>query len=415
MASAFGHVKLAPPNAIFYTKTRFKNDPSPKKVNLGVGAYRDAAGKPWVLPTVKMAEGAIFKGLLDGSQNHEYLPITGLESFISAAAVLAFGSKSSMIASKRISGVQALSGTGALRLGAEFLAQNMNTSGGPVVCYQSNPTWGNHNKIFTLAGCTVKQYRYYKPSTRGFDFEGMLADLSDAKPGSVVLLHACAHNPTGVDPTQEQWRKIADVVQSRGIFPFFDSAYQGFATGSLEKDAYAIRLFAERGMPLFLAQSFSKNFGLYNERAGCLQMLCGTPDEAAALKSQVALIIRAMYSNPPNHGARIVSTALASKEMYAQWQKDITLMADRIFQMRALLVEELHKRKVPGSWRHITDQIGMFSFTGLTPEQVDFIEAKYHVYMLRSGRISMAGLNESNVGHIADAMADAIGSVEAKL
>eukprot|EP00939_MAST-03C_sp_MAST-3C-sp1_P001721 g1721.t1 len=408
--SFFAHVKQAPPNAIFHTTTRFKKDTSAVKVNLGVGAYRDEKGKPWVLPTVKLAEKKIYEGVVNDEINHEYLPITGLDAFVSEAAKLVLGTKSAAIAEGRVSGVQALSGTGALRLGAEFLSNNIMSAGKPII-YISAPTWSNHRTIFTLAGFEVRNYRYYDASTRGFDCKGMIADLEAAPQGATVLLHSCAHNPTGVDPGPQDWKKIRDVVRSKGLFPFFDSAYQGFASGDLEKDSFAIRSFAEARMSFFVAQSFAKNFGLYNERAGCLHMVCQSTTEAAALKSRVALVIRPMYSNPPSHGARIVAVALTSPELTRQWHKDIRTMSGRILKMRQALVSALKARGAPGSWEHITNQIGMFSFTGLTVPQVNFVERKYHVYMLSSGRISMAGVNEGNVDHIAAAIADAVKTI----
>jgi aspartate aminotransferase len=414
--SFFGAVSAAPPNAIFHTKTLFKRDTDPRKVNLGVGAYRTDEGRPWVLPTVLTAEKRILGGLEDGSLDHEYLPITGLEDFILAAAELAFGADARAIAEGRHCGVQALSGTGALRMGAEFLQSYLPCADGYArTVYVSTPTWGNHATVFRAAGMAVREHRYYKPETRGFDFEGMIEDLSRAKPGSAVLLHCCAHNPTGVDPTQEQWRAIRDVVKDRGLFPFFDSAYQGFASGDLDVDAFPMRLFEQAGLSMFVAQSFSKNFGLYNERAGCLQCIVGTSDEAKAVKSRLALIVRHMYSNPPNHGARIVATTLRSKELYGQWRQDIRIMSGRIQKMREALVAALRARQCPSptQWRHITDQIGMFSYTGLTPAQVQFVQDKYHVYMLKSGRISMAGINTKNVEHIADAITDAVRSLPA--
>lgn len=354
------------------------------------------------------SERLILKELEDAKTNHEYLPITGLDAFVKGASALVFGDK--LGRDGRVQGVQALSGTGALRLGATLIGDNF---GDKPLVYLSDPTWSNHVKIFTKCGCRTVSYRYYDAKTRGFDCAGMLADLDAAPKGSVVLLHACAHNPTGVDPSPEQWKKICDVVLKRGLFPYFDIAYQGFATGSLESDAFAIRHFAERGASLFVAQSFAKNFGLYNERAGCLQILAPTEAEAKAVKSQVALIVRAMYSNPPNHGARIVATTLNTPRLRKQWESELRIMSGRIIEMRAALVDALKAKNTPGSWRHVTDQIGMFSYTGLTPEQVAYIEKNHHVYMLSTGRISMAGINKSNVQHVANAIYDAVTNCKA--
>eukprot|EP00941_MAST-03F_sp_MAST-3F-sp1_P002889 g2889.t1 len=414
MSTFFQNVTPVPEDAIFRTKTMFKLDTDPRKVNLGVGAYRDDEGKPWVLPTVKVAEKELNVQLISGSLNHEYLPITGFDQFILLAAKLALGDDSPAIINGRYCGVQALSGTGALRLGAEFLQRFLPSSDGYArTIYLSTPTWGNHKTIFRAAGLEVHNYRYYNSSTRGFDCEGMLKDLSLATPGAIVLLHCCAHNPTGVDPSQEEWRKICQVVKKRNLFPFFDSAYQGFATGDLERDAFPLRLFEQEGLSFFVAQSFSKNFGLYNERAGCLQVVNVSNFEAKAIKSRLALIIRHMYSNPPNHGAKIVAKVLSDPKLYESWRKDICVMSNRIISMREALVKELLSRGAPSStnWSHITSQIGMFSYTGLNPEQVKFIREKYHVYCLNSGRISMAGLNTGNIGHVADAITDAVKSI----
>ena len=405
--SFFDHIVKAPPNAIFHTTTRYKNDSSKLKVNLGVGAYRDENGKPWILPTVLQAETEILEDVKSGKSNHEYLPITGLQEFVDGAIGLVYGKDSAYVKDGRVQGVQALSGTGALRLGATFVGKHYMAAGKPVV-YLSDPTWSNHVKIFNNAQCETRTYRYYDPKTRGLDLKGMLEDLSNAPRGSVILLHACAHNPTGVDPSPEEWKQIRDVVKSRRLFPFFDTAYQGFASGSPERDAIAIRIFAESNMSMLVAQSFAKNFGLYNERAGVLHIMCQTKDAAIACKSRIALIVRAMYSNPPNHGARIVAKTFSNPKLYAQWQQDIRTMSGRINKMRHALVKALKEEGAPGTWNHITDQIGMFSYTGLTPQQVQHCEKKYSIYMLSTGRISMAGLNESNVQHVAKAIADAV-------
>lgn len=294
--SFFSHVSAAPQDAIFRTKTLYQQDTSPLKVNLGVGAYRDDAGKPWVLPSVLSAEKKIVESVESGKLNHEYLPITGLPQFVDAAVRLALGTNCKALAEGRHCGVQAISGTGALRLGAEFLQRFLPpNSEGKRTIYLSRPTWGNHKTIFSAAGMDVKEHRYYNPENRGFDYQGMIDDLSTALPGSCVLLHCCAHNPTGVDPTKEQWKGICDVIKKKGLFAFFDSAYQGFASGDPELDAFPMRYFEQEGLPLFIAQSFSKNFGLYNERAGCLQIVTSNPVEAKAVKSRLALIIRHMY------------------------------------------------------------------------------------------------------------------------
>jgi len=256
----------------------------------------------------------------------------------------------------------------------------------------------------------VHEYPYYNPKTLSFDCEGMLKGLSQATPGSVVLLHVCAHNPTGVDPTPDQWRQIAKVMKERGLIPFMDSAYQGFASGDLEKDALSIRIFLEMGFQMIVAQSFAKNMGLYGERCGALHFVCTSKDVAARVLSQTKIVIRANYSNPPLHPALLGARVLGNKQYFEDWKKELTQVANRILLMRRLLRDELLRLKAPGNWDHITNQIGMFSYTGLTPEQCDIIIKKYHIYLLRNGRISMTGITSKNVAYLARAMKDAIDS-----
>lgn len=378
----------------------------PNQKNYGIfvifTAYRTEEGKPWVLPVVKKSEKAIVD---DYTLNHEYLPVLGMESFSNAATGLLLGEDCIHIRRKNAFGIQTLSGTGALRVGAEFLAQVM----GRTVFYYSDPTWENHQKVFMSAG--FKQghaYRYWDKEARGIDFDGFLADLKAAPAGAVIILHACAHNPTGCDPTHEQWIKIADVIEEKGLFPFFDSAYQGFASGDPVHDAFAVRYFAERGFELFCAQSFAKNFGLYNERVGNLTVVQRNPQTAAAIQSRMTLIIRFMYSNPPAFGGRIVSKVLNTAELRQEWMDSIKTMSSRIIKMRNLLKGELENLNTPGTWDHITEQIGMFSYTGLNTEQVKILIEKYHIYLLSSGRINMCGLNEKNYAYVAKAIHDAI-------
>jgi len=305
-----------------------------------------------------------------------------------------------------VAGVQTLSGTGALRIIANFLHNNLPGC----TVYKSAPTWGNHRKILLKAGLNQADYRYYDASTRGLDINGMLEDMENAPNGSVFLLHACAHNPTGVDPTQEQWQMVLEVMQRKGHLPWFDSAYQGYASGDLDGDAYAVRLFESAGLEMVLCQSFSKNLGLYGERVGCASVVCLTSEARVACDTQLRGIIRPMYSNPPKHGCYIAKRVLTDPVRFEEWNVELKGMSDRILQMRTELRGALESKGAPGTWNHITDQIGMFSFTGLTPEQVDFIEAKYHIYMLRSGRVSMAGVSSSKVDYIATAMVDALNS-----
>ncbi|CAN1218724.1 Aspartate aminotransferase 3, chloroplastic, partial [Linum perenne] len=311
---------------------------------------------------------------------------------------------SPVIRENRITTVQCLSGTGSLRVGGEFLARHYHQK----TIYIPLPTWGNHPKIFTLAGLSVKTYRYYDPATRGLNFQGMMEDLGSAPSGAVVLLHACAHNPTGVDPTSQQWEQIRRLLRSKSLMPFFDSAYQGFASGSLDTDAESVRIFAADGGELLLAQSYAKNMGLYGERVGALSIVCKDADVAGRVESQLKLVIRPMYSSPPIHGASIVAAILKDSNLYNEWTVELKAMADRIISMRKQLFEALRSRGTPGDWSHIIKQIGMFTFTGLNSEQVAFMTKEYHIYMTSDGRISMAGLSSKTVPHLADAIHAAV-------
>lgn len=385
----FSHVEEAPPNAIFHTKARFKADTDPRKINLGIGAYRTNEGKPYVLNVVRKAEAL---QLADHSLNKEYLPITGHAGFASAAQELVFGEKS-----PRICSVQCISGTGSLRVAAEFVHKVFPKS----TVYLSGPTWGNHKKIFAKASVPVASYPYWDGSKRRIAYDGLVSTLTSAPSNSVVLLHATAHNPTGVDPTREQWKEIARICKEKNHFPFFDSAYQGFASGDLDRDAWPIRYFASQGFDLLVCQSFAKNLGLYNERIGCLHVLAANAAEAKACKSQIALLIRPMYSNPPVHGARIVETILTTPSLFQEWKAELKGMSERISDMRPLLRKNLEDLGTPGDWSNITSQIGMFSFTGLTEPQCVALMDDHHVYLLKNGRISMAGVTTNNVAYLA--------------
>ncbi|XXG55857.1 hypothetical protein AAC387_Pa03g3424 [Persea americana] len=400
--SVFANVVQAPEDPILGVTVAYNKDPSPIKLNLGVGAYRTEEGKPLVLNVVRHAEQMLVN---DRSRVKEYLPITGLADFNKSSAKLIFGSDSPAIQEKRVATVQCLSGTGSLRVGAEFLARHYHQR----TIYIPQPTWGNHPKVFTFAGLSVKTYRYYDPATRGLNFQGLLEDLGSAEAsGAIVLLHACAHNPTGVDPTLDQWEQIRQLMRSKALLPFFDSAYQGFASGSLDADAQPIRMFVADGGELLAAQSYAKNMGLYGERVGALSFVCKSADVAVRVESQLKLVIRPMYSNPPIHGASIVATILNNRDMYNEWTIELKAMADRIISMRQQLFDALRARGTPGDWSHIIKQIGMFTFTGLNTEQVAFMTREYHIYMTSDGRISMAGLSSKTVPHLADAIHAAV-------
>ncbi|TVU35034.1 hypothetical protein EJB05_16900 [Eragrostis curvula] len=402
VASVFAGIAQAPEDPILGVTVAFNKDPNPNKVNLGVGAYRTEEGKPLVLNVVRRAEQMLIN---DPTRYKEYLPITGLAEFNKLSAKLIFGADSPAILENRVATVQCLSGTGSLRVGGEFLARHYHEH----TVYIPQPTWGNHPKVFTLAGLKdVRYYRYYDPATRGLDFKGLLEDLGSAPNGAIVLIHACAHNPTGVDPTLDQWEQIRQLMRSKSLLPFFDSAYQGFASGSLDKDAQSVRMFVADGGELLMAQSYAKNMGMYGERVGALSIVCRSADVASRVESQLKLVIRPMYSSPPLHGPSVVATILKDSEMFKEWTVELKAMADRIISMRQQLFDALKARGTPGDWSHIIKQIGMFTFTGLTSEQVAFMRQEYHIYMTSDGRISMAGLNAKNVPILADAIHAAV-------
>ncbi|MCJ1400253.1 aspartate transaminase aat1 [Xylographa trunciseda] len=382
--------------AILGITEAFKADSFAEKINLGVGAYRDDKGKPYVLPSVRTAE----KQIIESHMDKEYAGITGVPSFTKAAAILAYGPDSAPIKEDRVVITQSISGTGALRIGGEFLAR-FYPNGKKI--FIPTPSWANHNAVFKDSGLDVQKYRYYNKDTIGLDFEGMVADLRSAPDGSMVLLHACAHNPTGIDPTEAQWKQISDVVKEKKHYPFFDMAYQGFASGDTNKDAFPIRHFIEEGHNLCLAQSFAKNMGLYGERVGAFSIITESSEEKKRVDSQLKILVRPLYSNPPVHGARIASEILNDPGLNKQWLGEVKGMADRIISMRALLKKNLEDIGSKHDWSHITSQIGMFAYTGLTPVQMDQL-AKEHVYATKDGRISVAGITTGNVKRLAEAI-----------
>lgn len=398
--SKLSGVEMAPPDPILGVTEAFKRDQDPQKLNLGVGAYRTEELQPYVLEVVQKAE----ENMLKKKENKEYLAIEGLPAFRKATIELLLGADSPVIEEGRAAVLQSLSGTGSLRCGAAFIAKFMPGT----TAYISNPTWGNHKNIFSDAGVEWKEYRYFDPSTVGLDFSGMMEDIKAAPGGSVVVLHGCAHNPTGCDPTKEQWEQIADLIVEKGHFAFFDVAYQGFASGDLDEDAYAPRYFAERGMEFMVAQSYSKNLGLYAERIGALNVVLNDKAVAERVMSQLKRIARALYSNPPVHGARIVAEVVGNADMFDQWKKEMEMMAGRIKKVRKDLYDELTKIHPEKDWSFILRQIGMFSFTGLTPKQVENMTSKHHVYMTKDGRISLAGLSTAKAAHLAHAIDDSV-------
>ncbi|CAH0493612.1 unnamed protein product [Peronospora effusa] len=405
--AATGHwlasVPMGPADPILGLTERFNKDTDTRKVSLGVGAYRDDDSKPYVLPSVLEAE----KRIMAAGKNKEYAGIAGMKDFVDLSLQFAYGEDSEALKEGRITGVQTISGTGGVRLAGEFFTKFM---GQKTPVYLPNPTWGNHIPVMENAGMEVRRYTYYEPASRGLDFSGLMNDMEGAPNGSVFLLHACAHNPTGVDPTIEQWKQIADVMKEKKHVPFFDCAYQGFASGDATRDAAAIRHFVKEGHNVILSQSYAKNFGLYGERVGALSFVTASKEEAERVQSQLKIIIRPMYSNPPIHGSLIVSTILSDAQLKKQWYSECKSMADRIISMRTALrasVEKIDEANgVKSDWRHITDQIGMFCYTGLTEAQVMRMIEKHHIYLTKDGRVSMAGVTTKNVEYIAQSIAE---------
>lgn len=401
----FSNVHLAPPVELFQLGRDFLADENKNKISLGIGAYRTEEGTPWVLPVVKKAERILAEKIEKDFLDHEYVPFLGMDLYTSAATALLLGDQCPALTEGRAFGVQSVSGTGAIKIAAEFLKNAL----GLRTVYYSDPSWPNHEHIFLGSGWEDRrQYRYWKKSTKDLDWSGMMEDLSSAPHKSVIVLQACAHNPTGLDLNQAQWEKVADVCQERQLFPLFDCAYQGFATGCLDTDAWAVRYFVSRGFELFCAQSFSKNFGLYNERTGNLTVVMKDKGNFDNFVSQMNPIIRGMYVNPPCHGAMIVQTVLSNPELFEEWKKSIQAMSARIIDIRARLRKRIEDLDTPGDWSHITSQIGMFSYTGLTEEMCLFLQKKKHIYLMKSGRISLCGVNSRNIDYLANAIYEAI-------
>mmetsp|Transcript_20533 Transcript_20533/g.42275 ORF Transcript_20533/g.42275 Transcript_20533/m.42275 type:complete len:426 (+) Transcript_20533:212-1489(+) len=395
--SPWAHFEMAPTDPIVGLNEIFQNDDFPSKVIVGVGSYRDDLGKPYVLPCVREAE----KIMMDQGLDMEYAGIAGEPKFVDLAMKFVYGDDSAPILENRIQGTQALSGTGGLRVFGELMRKH-----GHKHIYVPNPTWGNHIPIFTNSGLEVRKYRYYDSENSDLDFTGLMEDIKSMPEGSIILLHACAHNPTGMDPSLEQWKEMSDTIKKHNLVPFFDCAYQGFASGDPIKDAAPVRMFVEDGHLISMVQSFSKNFGLYGQRVGCLSVVGRDEDEAKRVVSQMKKVIRPMYSNPPRHGARIVSTILEDPRMTQDFLDQCKGMADRILLMRSALQNSLADVGSTKNWDHITKQIGMFAYSGLSSDQVMEMREKHHVYCTADGRISMAGVTSGNVDYIANAIHD---------
>ncbi len=396
----FSHIAAAPADPILGLTEAFNADTNPGKANLGVGVYQNDDGKVPVLRAVRLAEEKWHAK----EDSKSYLPIDGIPAYNKAVQQMVLGSESPVIAAGRAVTIQALGGTGALRVGADFLRRFFPES----KLYLSTPSWENHRAVFEAAGFTVEQYAYYDAATHGLDFEAMKASLGQLAAGSIVLLHASCHNPTGVDLTQEQWWAVVEICRERGLVAFLDFAYQGFAE-SLETDAFAVRAFAESGVPCLIANSFSKSFSLYRERVGGLTVVCADADEARRVLSQVKKVIRTNYSNPASHGGQVVATVLADPELRAIWLEELTEMRERILRMRRLFVHTLKEKGVKQDFSFIEHQRGMFSFSGLTVEVVKKLRATRGIYIVDSGRICVAALNPRNVPVICEAIAAELG------
>ena len=393
--SVFEHVRLVPADPILGLTEAFKADERTSKVNLGIGVYLDENGQLPLMECVHAAEDR----LAAAAKPHTYLGIDGLPSYVRLARELAFGADSSAVAQGRIATVQSLGGTGALKVGADFIATL--SPGAPVLI--SDPSWENHQAIFTRAGFAVGAYRYYDAKAKTVDLDGMIADLEAAKSGTIVVLHACCHNPTGYDLNPEQWDRVIRVIMDRGMIPFLDMAYQGFGAGVAE-DGAVISRFVEAGLPVFVSTSFSKSFGLYGERVGALHIACRDVEEARRVLSQVKICIRTNYSNPATHGAAIVADVLGDPAQRASWEQELGRMRDRIKQMRFRLVEALRAEGV-GDMDFIAQQAGMFSYSGLTRDQMLALRRDHGVYGTEKGRMCVAALNDGNLEVVAKAMA----------
>ncbi|TLU76211.1 amino acid aminotransferase [Mannheimia varigena] len=393
--SMFSHIQAAPADPILGLGEAFKAETREGKINLGIGVYMTDEGKTPIVKAVKEAE----KRLLENETTKTYLTIDGVQAFNAATQTLLFGENAEVITSGRAKTAQSLGGTGALRIAAEFVKRHTAAKN----VWISTPTWPNHNAIFEAVGINVKGYRYYDKETNGLDWDNLIADLSQAEAGDVVLLHGCCHNPTGIDPTPAQWEQLAALSAEKGWLPLFDFAYQGFANG-LEEDAYGLRAFVKNNRELLVASSFSKNFGLYNERVGAFTLIADNADDANRAFTQIKSIIRVLYSNPSAHGASAVAVALADPELKALWIEELDEMRNRIKEMRAKLVQLLKEKGANKDFSFINEQNGMFSFSGLTPEQVDKLKDDFAIYAVRSGRINVAGITSKNIEALADAI-----------
>jgi aromatic-amino-acid transaminase len=394
-ASLFGAIDMAPRDPILGITEAFNADTNPQKINLGVGVYYDDNGKVPLLACVQKAEAK----LMEQQSPRTYLPIEGLAAYDKAVQELVFGADSAIIQEKRAVTVQALGGTGALKIGADFLKRFSPES----EVFISDPSWENHRALFESAGFVVNNYTYYDPATHGVNFEGMLASLNAMPAGSIVLLHACCHNPTGADLTADQWTQVIDAVKANGLVPFLDMAYQGFGAGIAE-DGAVVRRFADTGVPLLVSNSFSKSFSLYGERVGALSVVASSAEEAARLLSQLKRVVRTNYSSPPSHAGKVVAAVLSTPELRQTWEDELAGMRVRIKEMRDALVRKLAEKAPGKDFEFVREQVGMFSYSGLTKDQVGKLREE-SIYAVDTGRICVAALNSKNIDRVVDAIA----------
>ncbi|MCK3658949.1 aromatic amino acid aminotransferase [Pasteurellaceae bacterium Pebbles2] len=391
----FEHIHAAPADPILGLGEAFKSETRENKINLGIGVYKDAHGSTPIMKAVKEAEKRLFE--LETTKN--YLAIDGVADFNERTKALLFGEGSDIVKNRRAKTVQSLGGTGALRIAAEFIKRQTKAQN----VWISTPTWPNHNAIFNAVGITIREYRYYDAERKALDWDNLIADLSNAGEGDVVLLHGCCHNPTGIDPTPEQWKTLAEMSAKNGWLPLFDFAYQGLGNG-LNEDAVGLRTFAANHKELLVSSSYSKNFGLYNERVGAFTLVAETEEIAATALTQVKSIVRTLYSNPASHGAATVAIVLADPELRKLWEEELGEMRDRIKAMRTKFVALLKEFGAQQDFGFITEQNGMFSFSGLTAAQVDRLKDEFAIYAVRSGRINVAGITEDNIRYLCESI-----------
>ena len=392
----FSAVEMAPRDPILGLNEQYNADPNPAKVNLGVGVYFDDQGKLPLLQCVRAAEQA----MMEKPAPRGYLPIDGIAAYDTGVKSLVFGADSDVVQSGRVATVQAIGGTGALRIGADFL-KKVSPNARVLI---SDPSWENHRALFTQAGFTVGTYRYYDAANRGINFAGFLADLQAAPAETIVVLHACCHNPTGYDITPAQWDEVVQVVKSRKLTAFLDMAYQGFGHGIAE-DGAVVGKFVAAGVNFFVSTSFSKSFSLYGERVGALSVVCQSKEEAGRVLSQLKIAIRTNYSNPPTHGAAVVAAVLNTPALRQQWEQELGAMRVRIKQMRQALVEGLQAAGIEQDMSFVTRQIGMFSYSGLSKEQMVRLRSEYGVYGTDTGRMCVAALNSGNIAYVCESIA----------